>query len=100
MPCLLIAGLDPFEQVKKFSQGMVVETLLTAVLIAAVTGESVTGCCLVIGLPHAPVKIPDPSGTCIDGGLISGEERREHAHALLQDRNEIISQIRSSSSSR
>jgi hypothetical protein len=100
MPCLLIAGLDPSEQVKEFSQGMMVETLLTAVVIAAVTGKSVASCSLIIDLPHAPVKIPDPSGICIDGRSISGEERRENAHALLQDRDEIISQIVSSSSSR
>jgi len=90
---LLIAGLDPSEEVKEFSKGMVVETLLAAVLVAAVTGKSVARRGLIIGLPHAPVKIPNPSGKGIDGRLISGEERRKNAHALLQDRDEIISQV-------
>ncbi len=72
---------------------MVVEALLAAVLVTTFTAEAVACRGLTISLPHAPVKIPDPSDKRIDGPLISGEKRKKNVHALLQERDAIISQV-------
>jgi hypothetical protein len=99
LPALGSAGPDTPEQVKEFGQGVVVETFFAAVLVTAVAGKPIACRGPVIGLPHTPVKVPDPFGKGIYRSGISGLQGREYGHALLQGRVEIISQVAWSSSS-
>jgi hypothetical protein len=70
-----------------------VETFFAAVLVTAAAGEPIACRSPVIGVAHTPVKFPDPFGKGIDRSGISGAQRREYGHALLQGRVEIISQV-------
>jgi len=78
---------------------MMIETLLTAVLVAAGTGKPVARSRLVICPAHTVVQVLHFFSRGLEESLVSGDERREDAHALLQDRVEIISQVSWSSSS-
>jgi len=78
---------------------MMIKTLFTAALFAASAGKIIVGGRFVICPVHAAIEIPHLFNKRVENLLVSRENRREDAHALLQDRAEIISQASWSSSS-
>jgi len=98
-PLPLIQSLNPFKQIQKLGKGMMIKALLTAVLIAAVAGKTIARGRPVVRYSHAAVQVPQLFKRSVEDIPVSSEEGREDAHALLQDRVEIMSQVSWSSSS-
>jgi hypothetical protein len=78
---------------------MMIKMLLATVLFATLAGKIIARSRFVIGPAHAVIEIPHFFGRSGDEILVSSKERRKYAHALLQDRSEIMSQVSWSSSS-
>jgi hypothetical protein len=96
---IVIEALYALHEIQKFGKGVMVKTLLAAALFAAGTGKIVAQSRPVVSPAHAAIEILHLSGRGIEERPVSSEEGQKDAHALLQDRDEIMSQVSWSSSS-